>query len=211
MVLRTVLCIAVALVCACSDGGRGSIEGSDLSPQLQAAIDELESDLSMFAVFFPETRDAWEDTMDRPAREYPIGNFRLMSIGDDQKVLTGDSLQGHPYLLALVSATTEEQQYAFYHLLHQQYARVELKFVFLYYRDSTYNASWDEVQKAGWSLPGFVADFDSSSFEKRLFPSPQSLQGNIYLVNAEGNVIASERRTRPLEFLYWTLEHVYDD
>lgn len=208
MVVRFAFGLILMLTIACTNNRRVSFEDSNASPRIQEIARELESDLSVDAIGFPETRKHWEESMEHPVREFPIGEFRMQSI-DDDKIITADDLRGHPYLLALVSADKDEQQYGFYHLLYQKYRSTGLKFIFLYFKDGRYHVSWDEIKEEGLSLPGFVANYDSSTFEKKLFPSPSSIEGNIYLVNSENIVVQSGRRTRPMNYLYWTLEHMY--
>lgn len=178
---------------------------------MQKLADRVEFELAAFRIAYPDVREKWQKDFETPHRKYPVGSFTLHSIEDSSSVLTQDSLAGQFYLLAVVYAIKDEQQFGFYQLLHNRFARKGLRFVFLLYRNEEFTATWEELRSAGFRLPGFVASTDQAEFEKKLFPSPGDYIGNIYLVDSNGIVVQSNMSTRFPEFLYWTLERVFDD
>lgn len=92
--------------------------------------------------------------------------------------------------------------------LSKQYHRY--RWAQAFHRDEECTSTWEELRSAGFRLPGFVASTDEADFEKNLFPSPGDYFGNIYLVDRKGVVVQSNKRTSPMESLYWTLERVFD-
>jgi hypothetical protein len=224
MLIRILLIIAVGILPACSNPDQGkpiAVESKsddflnsfipEPTPYMEKLAAGIATDLFGFSFGFPEVKDSWKEVIEGGHRNFPINSFSLPYIEDSTVVLTQDSLAGRPYLLAVVYADTGEQQYGYYQLLYKKYAEHGLRFVFLLYHDDEYTATWQEVKAVGFSLPGFVAKLESAQFERRLFATPRHHIGNIYLVDSEGMVIASGMHTRPLEFLYWTLDHVFDD
>lgn len=182
------------------------------SPRLKTLSEELARDLSMFSFAFPEVRESWQKSMEGGHRDFPIGDFTLPYIEDSTVVLTQDSLAGRPYLLTRIYADTDEQQFAYYRLLHEKYGAHGLRFVFLFQRDERFTATWEEMKASGFGFPGFVARLEDARFEKQRLFKPSEVPGfNEFLVNGEGMVIASGPQTRPLEFLYWTLEHRFGE
>ncbi len=183
----------------------------EAAPRLEKLATELSQDLFLFSFGFPEVHDKWEKYIEEGHNDFPIGAFTLRHIEDSTVVLTQDSLAGATYLIVRVFANVDEQQFAYYHLLHNKFAGNGLHFVFLFHQDEDNTATWKELQAAELSLPGFVARLDEAKFENRgLFREPQLYGYNEYLVDSEGMVIASGTQTRSIEFLYWTLQHVFD-